>query len=114
MKKYIPCKACSRNCLIANVTLYQTHWYVRPHGCTGGDYWSEGECQFVCHHCNVANRLLCTTQYDHKREQHVSKQLDLFRWEYRKTFKSIVETHEDEEEPTHTHKWVNNYWIDSL
>jgi rubredoxin len=39
----------------------QTHWYTRPHGCTGGDYWNQGEGQFKCPNCGVINRL-----YDRK------------------------------------------------
>lgn len=35
----------------------QTHWYVRPHGCTEGDYWNHGEGQWVCPSCGHRNRL---------------------------------------------------------
>lgn len=114
MKKQIPCAACKKRCLIANVTLYQTHWHVAPRGCSEGDYWKEGECQFVCHHCNTANRLLFKTEYDYSKHEHISAANDIFRWQYMNTFKEVIDTHGDDEKPTANHRWVNNYWIDSL
>lgn len=131
MKQYIPCAKCERRSLIANVTLYQTHWYTPPSGCTDGDYWNEGECQFVCHHCNTVNRLLHKSTYDDAKHQYVSAAHDIFRWQYRKTFKEVIDTHDDNAlipkfdivalalyKQRHgklpTQNWVNNNWIDSL
>jgi hypothetical protein len=114
LKKQIPCAHCRKRCLIANVTLYQTYWHVPPSGCSDGDYWREGECQFVCHHCNYANRLLFDQKYDANKREYVSDKNDCFRWRYRQTFKNVVKAYGDKEKPTATHKWVNNYWIDSL
>lgn len=36
----------------------QTYWYTDPHGCSGGDYWSPGEGQWICPGCGTRNRLL--------------------------------------------------------
>ncbi len=33
---------------IKDCTAIQTHWYTRPHGCTGGDYWNTGELHILC------------------------------------------------------------------
>jgi hypothetical protein len=61
---------CTRNCHgpgcgkatpIRELVYIQTHWYVEPHGCTGGDYWRAGEGNFDCPHCGHRNRL-----YDRK------------------------------------------------
>jgi hypothetical protein len=114
LRKQIPCAACKHRCLISNITLYQTHWYVSPSGCSGGDYWKEGECQFVCHHCDTANRLLFKQKWDDKLLSHVSKSNDVFQLKYHGKFKEVIDTHEDHEEPTATHRWVNNDWIDTL
>lgn len=50
-------KGCGMAMEVRELTYLQTHWYEPPHGCTGGDYWSPGEGQFVCIHCGVRNRL---------------------------------------------------------
>lgn len=42
---------------ISNLVYIQTHWYTPPTGCTGGDYWNEGEGQWVCSKCGHLNRL---------------------------------------------------------
>jgi len=42
---------------ISDLTYIQTHYYVKPYSCTGGDYWSESEGQFTCPKCGYLNRL---------------------------------------------------------
>ncbi len=42
---------------IRDLVYLQTHWYVSPHGCTGGDYHRPGEGQYVCPTCGKYNRL---------------------------------------------------------
>lgn len=131
LKKQIPCAHCKHRLLIANVTLYQTHWHVPPRGCCEGDYWQPGECQFVCHHCGTVNRLLFETTYDYSKHENVSAKNDYFESNYKYGFKEIIDTHEDDKlipkwdivaatmymkahgqlPPSN---WVNNYWIDTL
>ena len=66
-RKFITCisnnygKGCGKKAQLKNITYIRTHWYVRPHGCTGGDYWNEGEGQYICPHCSHRNRM-----YDRK------------------------------------------------
>lgn len=50
-------KGCGKTTQIKDLVYIQTHWYVRPRGCTEGDYWNEGEGNFVCPHCGHLNRL---------------------------------------------------------
>lgn len=50
--------SCGARHRICDIDLLVTHWYTQPHGCTGGDYWSEGEWNFVCQKCGIRNRLL--------------------------------------------------------
>lgn len=50
-------KGCGVKTQIRKLDYIRTHWYTPPRGCSGGDYWSEGEGQFVCPKCNHRNRL---------------------------------------------------------
>jgi len=50
-------RSCGMWSPISEITYIQTQWYVEPHGCTGGDYWKDGEGQFVCPRCKYVNRL---------------------------------------------------------
>lgn len=56
-RKRIACSACGARAVVSSLTYTQTHWYVRPYSCTGGDYWKEGEGQFDCPKCGHRNRL---------------------------------------------------------
>ena len=51
---------CGRLSAIHTIEYIRTHWYVRPYSCTGGDYWNEGEGQFICPKCGYRNRLICS------------------------------------------------------
>lgn len=114
VEEEIPCAACKRGCRIADLTLYQTYWHVPPRGCCEGDYWKEGECQFVCPHCDTANRLLFETTWDTRLLDNVSRKNNLFERCYRCNFKEVVDVYDREEKPSHKGKWTNNYWIDGL
>lgn len=41
------CRGCGAHFPIAKAKFIQTHFYIEPHGCTGGDYWKQGEGQIV-------------------------------------------------------------------
>lgn len=56
-RKLIACDRCGRRTRVSRLVYLQTHWYVTPHGCTGGDYWRPGEGQFDCPKCGARNRL---------------------------------------------------------
>lgn len=90
-KSKLICSKCKEIDHIANITLYQTHFYVQPYGCSSGDYWLDGECQFVCNHCDTTNRLLAE-----KTKQNIAQ--------YKKYFKKVINTYE--QKPT---KWINNF-----
>jgi len=53
----IECQSCGGMHRIQDLTYIQTHFYIRPHGCTGGDYWKQGEGQYRCPACSHLNRL---------------------------------------------------------
>lgn len=50
-------KGCGELTSIKDLTYIQTHWYVEPYSCTGGDYWRPGEGAFICPKCGHRNRL---------------------------------------------------------
>lgn len=49
--------SCGSLLSVKNLVYIQTHWYTEPYGCVSGDYWNEGEGQFVCSKCERLNRL---------------------------------------------------------
>ena len=109
-KRIIQCGGCSNSHEIGNLEAIQTHWYTEPHGCTGGDYWNEGELQFVCPETGIINRLLFNNNdipyeerkiYDNDAEQQ-------FKRKYKKLFKKIVDNYDKEIYA----KRVNNDYVD--
>jgi hypothetical protein len=54
------CRAagCGRTSKLSSVILVQTHWYVEPYSCSGGDYWRSGERNLVCPKCSVRHRMI--------------------------------------------------------
>lgn len=43
---------------IKNVHIDQTRNYEKPHGCTEGDYWYDGEVRFNCQNCGARIRAI--------------------------------------------------------
>ncbi len=55
------CYNCEKRTPINNITATQEHWYVSPHGCTGGDYWKDSdEYWVICPKCSETSRI-CDT-----------------------------------------------------
>jgi hypothetical protein len=51
-------KNCRHGHEIRTLTYIQTHYYIAPHGCTGGDYWSPDEHgEWDCPDCKSRNRV---------------------------------------------------------
>lgn len=48
---------CGKAFEVRELEYIQTQFYVPPHGCTGGDYWKDGEGRWRCPHCGFTNRL---------------------------------------------------------
>lgn len=53
----IVCPHCNKQPKLKDCTYIQTYWYTRPYGCSGGDYWNQGEGRFKCPHCGKITRL---------------------------------------------------------
>src|SRR5271157_209043 len=62
--KMFRCVACKGIHKIKTCVAIQTHWYVAPHSCSGGDYWNEGELWILCPKTSVANRVLFLGKYN--------------------------------------------------
>ena len=128
-RKRISCESCDKSHPIQSLTLIQTYWYTSPHGCTGGDYWSKGEMEFICPETKVVNRILFNN-YDvpwEKRDEYGNDPEEQFRRNYGELFKEILESHDDsgnltrykneDGEYIESHEItngqrVNNYYVD--
>ena len=106
----IKCGACEDYHKIGVLTAIQTHWYTPPHGCTEGDYWNEGELQFVCPETNVKNRLLFNN-YDvpwDERRNYANNPEEQFKRNYKHLFIEVKDSHDK----TTSGEWVNNFYVD--
>ncbi len=109
-KRSIPCGGCSKPHQIGDLTAIQTHWYTQPHGCTEGDYWNEGELQFVCPETGIVNRLLFNN-YDipwEERDVYENDPEQQFKRNYKKLFQKVVDSYGEKT----SESWVNNYYVD--
>lgn len=103
---------CGSSHAIGELELHITHWYVEPHGCTGGDYWNEGEWQFVCPTCGALNRLLFhdyDVEYSKRQTVGVAAEAT-FKRLYRDLFASRIEVHERKN--SGGERMYNNYCVD--
>lgn len=71
-------KGCGTMHPVGQLDYIQTHSYVEPHGCTGGDYWREGEGNWICPTCGHRNRLYDSPEVE----------------KLKRSFKSITKTHD--------------------
>lgn len=76
-KIMLVCFKCKRRNQVGKLTYLQTHWYTEPHGCTGGDYWSSGEGQYICPKCRHVNRLYTASYYSKEKNKEIQRILDL-------------------------------------
>lgn len=56
-RSLLTCSSCKKRTSVSKLVYIQTHWYVQPYGCTGGDYWRAGEGRYECPKCGYENRL---------------------------------------------------------
>ena len=108
-KKEIKCCGCEKSHRIEKLTAIQTHWYTPPTGCTEGDYWNEGELQFVCPETGIVNRLIFNNGglYFEERGIYKNDPEQQFKMNYRKLFKEVVDQYKEL-----SGKWVNNHYVD--
>jgi predicted RNA-binding Zn-ribbon protein involved in translation (DUF1610 family) len=45
------CPECKKLSMLKDTDSVQHHYYIEPHGCTGGDYWNEDGVSWCCPKC---------------------------------------------------------------
>lgn len=108
--KTIKCASCGTATKIKDIDLISVESYTEPHGCTGGDYWSHSEYNYVCPHCSIRNRFLFSdTYYKIKWSERANHNPELYFFrEYRRLFKSVT----SQQEKVRNFRFVNNYYIE--
>lgn len=112
--KKIACASCGNLSKIRNIDLIDVESYTEPYSCTGGDYWSHDEYNYICCFCNVRNRFLSNLYYKIKYSSRQYHNVDTYFFsKYRPLFKSC----KVEAEPRHSifttrQKFVNNYYVE--
>jgi hypothetical protein len=100
-KRSILCGGCDKPHEIGNLTAIQTHWHVPPHGDSGGDYWKEGELQFVCPETGIVNRLLFYN----------NDLAEKFKSNYKRLFKEVKDKHDNCHDREIPGESVNNTYV---
>jgi len=99
--------SCGKRHQICKLVRVVTHWYVEPHGCTGGDYWREGEWAFICPKTQVRNRLLFD-DYDVEWDKMETEGAEgEFKRIYDRCFAKSMDVYERSDGLS-----VNNYYVD--
>lgn len=62
-ESFVTCTHCKQKTKVRSITVIQTHWYVQPYSCNGGDYWNAGERQYNCPKCGQRNRDFNNEQF---------------------------------------------------
>lgn len=104
--------SCGKRHAIGKLDLLVTHWYVEPYSCAGGDYWKEGEWQFICPVDGTRNRILFddwSVDYE-KRERIGVAAGPTFKNIYRGLFASSRVVRDDD--GYKKSPWKNNYFVD--
>ncbi len=110
-RKDIYCTCCNTPHKIENISLIQTHWYTQPYGCNEGDYWQEGEVQFVCPKTQIRNRLLFDTfniPWNERKDYNKNSELQ-FKSKYKRLFKEVIDRHEKPK----GYNFVNNFYVNN-
>lgn len=105
-RRSIECVSCDDYHEIGELTAIQAHRYVRPHGCSEGDYWRPQELQFVCPKTEVKNRLLFRNYGVSPGDKNDFEAQ--FIGMYKGLFGEVIDVHEH----SITGKFVNNLYVD--
>jgi len=110
-KLSIKCESCKKFHRIKDLVVIQTHWYTSPYGCTGGDYWSQGELHFICPVTKVRNRIMFDN-YDvewRERQEFKHNPDKQFNRYYKDLFKEVLKEFDND-----MGKYINdnNYYVD--
>lgn len=88
----VKCVNCHKQSKICEWTFVQKYWYVRPSGCTEGDYWKHDEydtCDIMCAKCSFQNYI-----YNHPQKTKILQIIkDNPSFGTNNLFKKVVESH---------------------
>jgi len=90
-RQTIKCNACGHENELNSLTLEVEYYYVEPYGCSGGDYWTDGDApayNITCPICLTKKRYTEDTGYPPK-----PAGMNLFIWENQQYFKEKVKVH---------------------
>lgn len=104
-QRTVLCASCAEEHQICTLDLIRTHWYVQPSGCTDGDYWREGEWQFICPSTSVRNRIMFWDPYEIRDKGNDAE--SAFKRMYGGLFRSAEKEHKSQTPAS----WVNNHYI---
>lgn len=76
----VACGNCSKLMRIGALDITDVYGYIRPSGCTGGDYWTHGYYEFKCPHCKGMYRL-GKMSFEYKEEDgEMYLRQELYKW----------------------------------
>jgi hypothetical protein len=107
--------ACGKMHSIQSCDVVQTHWYTAPHGCTGGDYWNEGELQIVCPDTAIRNRVMFDSYFQVQwqlRNDYAYNLEHQFSRKYKDLFKSVIDEHDNDRCAGGKYASFNNYYFE--
>jgi hypothetical protein len=94
-RKTFVCVACKGGThAIQDCTAIQTHYYVEPSGCMGGDYWVLGDIHIVCPNSNVKIHPTFEGTYRHTIEKFKGQEVSFrrsFMGLYGDLFKEVLQ-----------------------
>lgn len=104
--------SCGKRHAIGKLHLLITTYYHEPHGCSGGDYRTESEWQFVCPTTKVRNRLLFDDWgLPYEQRQTLKAAEPSFKSIYRGLFASSETVYDGQGDWDKT-PWTNNHYVD--
>jgi putative transposon-encoded protein len=108
--KMFRCVACKGNHKIKTCTAVQTHYYVAPYGCSGGDYWNDNDIWILCPKTKIGNRALFLNKYDVPYEKRTEYKWNIeaqFKRIYTPLFKDVIEVWRE-----NPYKYINNDYFE--
>ncbi len=88
----IACMYCKKENPISSWIFIQIKHYVRPHGCTEGDYWINGKtetCTITCPECKQENYL-----YNHPQKTEIVELADSSPFDKKMIFSDVKERYD--------------------
>lgn len=97
---------------IRQLKAIQSYYYTEPHGCTGGDYWSQTTLSFLCPKDESYEQRLLFDNYDVRWEllHHFDHDPEMqFRHWYKELFREVVDGRDKEYSRMGS---INSYYVD--